>query len=144
MLKAGAIVLSIGAGFQCIASVLSLIISIVGNAPILNMVFTGNEISALDAKVIATTKSLAVLNNSGAILATVFSLVIIWTSLNNGSRWAFWTLLFAGIWGHSLWFLSDSYIGYETLVVNIVLTVIFVVGISLAGSAIFKQVDVED
>jgi hypothetical protein len=138
MLKAGAIVLSIGAGLQCFASILSLIISIVGNAPILNMVFTDKEISALDTKVIATTKSLAVLNNSGAVLTTVFSLVIIWTSLNNGSKWAFWMLSFAGIWGHSLWFLGESYIGHETLAVNIVFTVIFLVGICLAGYAIFK------
>ena len=141
MLKAGAIVLSIGAGLQCIASILSLIISIVGNAPILNLVFTDKEISALDTKVIATTKSLAVLNNSGAVLTTVFVLVIIWTSLNNGARWAFWTLLFAGIWGHSLWFVADSYIGHETLVVNIVLSAIFLVGISLSGYGIFRQVD---
>jgi hypothetical protein len=138
MLKAGAIVLSIGAGFQFIASILSLIISIVGNAPILSMVFTDKEIAALDTKVIATTKSLAVMNNSGAVLTTVFSLVIIWTSLNSGSKWALWMLLFAGIWGHSLWFLSDSYIGHETLVVNIVFAVMFLVGISLAGYALFK------
>jgi hypothetical protein len=138
MLKAGAIVLSIGAGFQCVASTLSLIISIVGNAPILSMGFTDKEISALDTKVIATTKSLAVMNNSGAVLTTVFSLVIIWTSLTNGSKWAFWMLLFAGLWGHSLWFLADSYIGHETLVVNIAFTTIFLVGIILAGYAIFK------
>ena len=138
MLKAGAIILSIGAGFQCVASILSLIISIVGNAPILSMVFTDKEIATLDTEVIATTKSLAVMNNSGAVLTTVFSLVIIWTSLNNGSKWAFWMLLFAGIWGHSAWFLSDSYIGYETLIVNIVFTTIFLVGIILAGYALFK------
>jgi hypothetical protein len=138
MLKAGAIVLSIGAGFQCVASILSLIISIVGNAPILSMGLADKEISALDTKVIATTKSLAVMNNSGAVLTTVFSLVIIWTSLTNGSKWAFWMLLFAGLWGHSLWFLADSYIGHETLVVNIAFTTIFLVGIILAGYAIFK------
>jgi hypothetical protein len=139
MLKTGAIALSIGAGFQCIVSILSLVISIAGNAPILVMVFTNEEISALDAKVIATTKSLAIMHNSGAVLITVASLVIIWTSLYKGYKWAFWILLFAGIWGHSFWFLSASYIGNQTSIVNIVFAVLFLVGISLAGYGMFRR-----
>ncbi|MBC8472154.1 MAG: hypothetical protein H8D56_22060 [Planctomycetes bacterium] len=138
MLKAGAIILSIGAGLQCIVSILSLIISIAGNAPMLQMVFTDNEISALDAKVVETTKSLAILHNSGAVLVTLLFLIIIWTSLVSGHKWAFWTLLFAGVWGHVFWFISDRFIGNETLIVNIVFAAIFSAGISLAGYGIFK------
>jgi len=138
MLRAGAIVLSIGAGFQCIVSIASLIISIVGNAPILRMVLTDKEISALDTKVIMAAKSLAILHNSGAVLGTLMSLIIIWTSLSNGYKWAFWTLLFAGIWAHSMWFLSDRYIGNQTLIVNVVFIVLFLIGISMAAFGIFK------
>jgi hypothetical protein len=139
MLKAGAIILSIGTGLQCIVSILSLIISIVYNAPILKMVFTENEISSLDTKVIDTTKSLAILHNSGAVIVTLFCLIIIWTSLVNGHKWAFWTLLFAGIWGHVFWFISDRFTGNETLIVNIIFAAIFLAGISLAGYGMFKQ-----
>ena len=112
--------------------------SIIGNAPILKMVFTDQEIATLNAKVIATTKSLAIMHNSEAILGTFIFLIIIWTSLVNGHKWAFWTLLFAGIWGHVFWFISDSYIGYESLIVNIVFAAIFLIGISLAGYVTFK------
>ena len=138
MLKVGAIILSIGAGFQCVISMLSLLISIVGHAPILKMVFTDKEISALNEKVIATTKSLAILHNSGAVLGTLFFIIIIWTSLINGYRWAFWTLLFAGIWGHIFWFISDNSIGNETFIVNIVFAAVFIIGMILVGYGMFK------
>ena len=140
MLKAGAIILSIGTGFQCIVSVLSLVFSFISSyAPILKMVLTDKQISNLDKKVMSATKSLAILHNSGAVLGTIIILIIIWTSLINGHKWAYWTLLFAGIWGHSTWFVSDRFIGNETLIVNIVFTLIFITGISLAGFGIFTS-----
>ena len=137
MLYAGAIILSIGVAFQCIVSILSLIISIMGKcAPILKMVFTNDEIAVLDNKVISTTKSLVILHNSGAVLGTALFLIIIWTSLVYGYQWAFWTLLFAGLWSHAFWLLSDCFIGKRTLVANLVFFAIFVLGITLAGYAI--------
>lgn len=138
MMKAGAIILSVGAGLQCVASVLSLIISIVGNAPILRMVFTDKEIAALDTKVIAATKSLAILHNGGAVLGTVFVLVIVWTSLINGHKWAFWTLLCAGLWGHAVWFLSARLIGNQTMAINMVFAVVFLIGIGLVGWGLYR------
>jgi hypothetical protein len=131
-------VLSIGAGLQFIVSVLSLIVSMAGNAPILKMVFTDDEIAALDTKVLATTKSLAILHNAGAVLGTALTLVIVWTSLVHGQRWAFWTLLCAGVWGHTMWFLSARCIGNQTMAVNLAFTVVFLIGIALAGRGIFK------
>jgi hypothetical protein len=138
MLRAGAIVLSIGAGLQCIVSVLSLLASLAGNVPILKMVFTDREIAGLDAKVLATTKSLAILHNAGAVLGTALTLIIIWTSRVHGHKWAFWTLLYAGIWGHAMWFPSARSIGNQTMAVNLAFTVVFLVGIGLAGRGIFK------
>ena len=138
MLRAGAIVLSIGAGLQFIVSVLSLVASLTGNAPILRMVFTDNEMAGLDAKVLAATRSLAILHNAGAVLGTALTLVIVWTSLVHGQRWAFWTLLCAGIWGHVMWFLSARCIGNQTQAVNLAFAVVFLVGIGLAGRGIFK------
>ena len=140
MLKVGSIILSIEMGLQLLVSVLSLLVSLFGKyAPILKMAFTDEELSTLDAKYIATTKALAIMHNSGAILGTFLFLVIIWTSLISGYKWAFWVLLLAGIFGHTFWFIGDRFIANETLKVNIVLTALFLVGISLAGYGIFKR-----
>ena len=138
MLKAGAIVLSVGAGLQFIVSVLSLVLSIAGNAPILKMVFTDKEIAALDAKVIATTKSLAILHNGGAILGTALVLIIVWSGLIHGHKWAFWCLLCAGLWGHAMWLLGARFIGNKTMAVNMAFAAIFLIGIALAGWGLFK------
>jgi hypothetical protein len=101
MLKIGSIILSISGGLRLIASVLSLLISLIGkHAPILKMVFTDDEIFTLDSKVIVTTKSLAILHNSGAVICTFLTLIIIWTSLINGYKWAFCVLLVTGFFGH--------------------------------------------
>ena len=138
MLKTGAIVLSVGIGLQFIVSILSLVLSIAGNAPILKMVFTDKEIAALDARVIATTKSLAILHNGGAVLGIALVLIIVWTGLIHGHKWAFWALLCAGLWGHAVWFLSARYIGNQTMVVNMAFAVVFLIGIGLAGWSLFK------
>ena len=140
MLKFGSFVLSIEAGLQFLVSVLSLLVSLFGkHAPILKMAFTNEELLTLDAKYVTTTKALAIMHNSGAIICTFLCLVIIWTSLIHGQKWAFWVLLLVGIFGHTFWFIGDSFIGNETLIVNCVLTALFLVGIGLAGYGIFLR-----
>ena len=139
MLKIGSIILSIEAGFQFLVSVLSLLVSLFGKyAPIMRMTFTNEELQALDAKYVATTKALAIIHNTGAVCATFLSLVIIWTDLIHGYKWAFWVLLLVGIFGHTFWFVGDSVIGNQTLKVNSILTAMFLVGICLAGYGLFK------
>ncbi len=138
MLKIASIILSIETGFQFIVSVLSLIISWIGKyAPILKMTFTDEQLQTLDEKYVITTKALAIMHNTGATISTFFFLVIIWTSLIKGYKWAFWILLIAGIFGHIFWFVGDRYIGNQTLIVNSILTALFIVGISLAGYGIY-------
>lgn len=76
---------------------------------------------------------------SGAAIGTFLFLVIIWTGLIHGHKWAFWVLLAAGIFGHTLWFVGDRFIGNQILIVNCVLTALFLIGICLAGYGIFVQ-----
>ncbi len=140
MLKIASIILSVEVGFQFLVSVLSLIVSLIGKyAPILKMTFTNEQLSTLDEKYIATTKALAIMHNTGATIGTFFFLVIIWTSLIQGNKWAFWVLLIAGIFGHIFWFVGDRYIGNQTLIVNSILTALFLIGIGLAGYGIFTR-----
>jgi hypothetical protein len=102
------------------------------------MVLTDDEITAMGAKALAAVKSLGILHNAGAVLGTALILIIIWTSLVNGHKWAFWTILGAGIWGNAMWFLSVRYIDNQTLGVNGIFAAIFLLGISLASIGVFK------
>ncbi len=137
MLKTACIILSLGEGFKLIASLLSLVASIFGKyAPLLKMTLSESEIADLNEKYLLSTKSLAVMHNSGATICSILVLVIIWTGLMGNRKWAFWTILLVGILSHITWFYSDVLIGNKTLIVNIVFTIIFLVGIILAGIAL--------
>lgn len=139
MMKIGCIILTVGEAFKLIASVLSLIASLFGNyAPILKMTLTDDEISGLDSKVTTATKSLAIIHNYGAASFSIFIIVIIWTSLTGNQKWAFWLILLLGLFAHLTWFYADSIIGNKSLIVNIVFTTIFLVGIVLSGIGIFN------
>lgn len=140
MLRIGCIVLSIWSGIQFIASVMSLTASFIGKyAPMMKMVFTDDEIASIDTKILGVTKALAINHNTGAAVFSLFSLIITWFALNNGQKWSFWTLLFLGLFSHVNWFLSDALIGNRSLVVNIILLVVFVIGISLSGIGLFNK-----
>jgi hypothetical protein len=137
MLRIGCIILSIEGGFQFIVSVISLVASIMGKyAPILKMTLTDNEIEAASPKLLVTTKALTIMHNSGATLLSFIVVVLIWTCLIHGYKWSFWLLLFVGIFGHTFWYIGDSFIGNKTLIVNSILTALFAVGISFAGYGI--------
>ena len=140
MLRIGCIILSIWSGIQFIASVMSLAASFIGKyAPMMKMVFTDEEISSIDSKVLGVTKALAINHNTGATIFSLFSIIIIWFALNNGQKWSFWGLLILGLFSHIIWFLSDSLIGNKSLVVNVILLLIFVIGISLSGIGLFNK-----
>ncbi len=47
-------------------------------------------------------------------------------------------LLFAGVFGHAMWLLSDSVIGYKTQTINAAFSGAFLLGIALAGYGVFK------
>jgi hypothetical protein len=84
----------------------------------LKMVFNDAEISTFDGKILGVTKSLAIMHNTGATVFGALVLVITWFGLINGYKWAFWTILIAGIMAHAMWFLSDASIGSKTTAVN--------------------------
>ena len=141
MLKAGSIILSIWSGinFLLASLILTFIIFLKSNAPILVMVFEKSEISRLDARVISAVNSLAILYNSCAAALSVLALFVIWSSLINGQRWAFWVLLITIGFVQILGFIAFAAIGNQRWQVNIVLSTLYVVGIGLAGYSIFNR-----
>ena len=141
MLKTGSIILSIWSGisFFLASLILTMIIFLKKNAPILVMVFKESEISRLDAKVISAVNTLAILYNSCAAALSLLALFVIWSSLINGQREAFWALLITIGLVQILAFTAFSTVGNQRWPVNVVLSALYVVGIGLAGYSIFNR-----
>jgi hypothetical protein len=140
MLKRGSIVLSIWSGINIFLAslILTIVVFLNGNSPILALVFEKSEIASLDAKVIASLNALTILYNSCAVALSVLALFIIWSGLINGKRWAFWALLATIGFVEILAFIASAPIGNARWQVNVVLSVLYAVGIGLSGYSLFK------
>ena len=143
MLKRGSIVLSIWSGINIFLAslILTIVVFLNGNSPILAMVFEKSEIARLDAKVISALNSLTILYNSCDVALSVLALFIIWSGLINGKKWAFWALLITIGFAELLAFIASAEVGKVWLrwQVNVVQSVLYLVGIGLSGYSIFRS-----
>jgi hypothetical protein len=110
---AGAIVLTIWSGFNLLlaAAILVAIIAFQRNAP-------------------------AVLFNACAASFCALILVVIWTSLINKARWAYWTVTGSMLFLQAFGFVCDSYLGDRDLLANIVSMAVLLIGLGLSGYSI--------
>ena len=134
MLKIGAVVLTASAGFNLLlaAAILVAIIALGKNPPILYVSLEQVEVARLGEQVLATFKSLAIYFNSATVTSCLLSIFVIWMGLSRGQRWAFWALFITVGMGQISGFVADSFIGNKTLMVNIVLTAIYLLGMALS------------
>ncbi len=134
MLKIGAVFLTVSTGFNLLlaAAILAAIIFLGKNPPILYVSLGQAEVSQLPEQVLATFKSLAIYFNSAVVTSCLLSIFVIWAALSQGHKWAIWALLFIMGIGQVSAFVADSFIGNKILVVNIVLTAIYLLGIALS------------
>lgn len=134
MLKIGAIVLTISLGFNLLlaTAILVAIICFGKNPPILYVSLEQAEVAGLDEQVLATFKSLAIYFNSTVVSFCLLSIIIIWAGLSHGHGWAFWALFTTLGISQIMGFIADSFIGNKTLVVNIVFTAIYLLGMGLS------------
>jgi hypothetical protein len=141
MSKRGSIVLSIWSGINIFLAslILTIVVFLNGNSPILGMVFEKSEIASLDTKVISALNCLTILYNSCDVALSVLALFIIWSGLINDKRWAFWALLIVIGFVEILAFVASAPIGNARWQVNVVQSVLYVVGISLSGYSIFNR-----
>jgi hypothetical protein len=141
MLKAGSIILTIHGCFNFLlaSAILVAVILFQKHAPILYIVFGEAEISTLDSKVLATTKSLALLFNTSAAALSFLIVIVVWCALIKGEKWAFWALLLVGVFAQAMGFVADAAIGTKTLIPNLMLTVLFIVGIAFAGYGVSQS-----
>ena len=141
MLKAGSRFLSLwcGINFLLAALILTIVVIFHANSPLLVMVFEKSEIASLDAKVIASLNALTILYNSCSVVLSVLVWLLIRKSLIAGQKWAFWVLLFVIGFVEVMAFIASAPIGNVRWQVNVVQSVLYVVGIGLSGYSLFKR-----
>ena len=134
MVRIGVILLTILTSFNLLlaSAILITILCFGKNPPILYVSLDQAEVAHWGEQTMATFKSLAVYFNSAIVTFCLLSLFVIWAGLNRGQLWAFWGLLISMGISQILGFFADSLIGNKTLVVNIILTAIFVLAMSLS------------
>jgi len=142
MLKKGSIVLSIWCIINFILAfiILTFVIVLKKNSPILQVAsFSEAESISLSAKVIASLNALTILYNSCSVVVSVLVWSLIRKNLIAGQKWAFWVLLFVIGFVEVMAFIASAPIGNARWPVNVVQSVLYVVGIGLSGYSIFKS-----
>ena len=141
MLKKGSFVLSIWSGINFILAftILCYVIVLKKNSPILQVAsFSEAEIASLPAKVIASLNALTILYNSCSVVVSVLVWLLIRKNLIAREKWAFWMLLAVIGFVEVMAFIASAPIGNARWQVNVVQSVLYVVGISLSGYSLFK------
>ncbi len=140
MLRKGSLILSIWCAINFVLAfiILSYVIILKLNSPILQVAsFSEAEIAGLSAKTIASLNAFTILYNSCSLVISVLLWPLIRKNLLSGQRSAFWMLVFAIGFIEGMAFLASSYIGNGRWQVNVVQSVLYLVGISLSGYSIF-------
>jgi hypothetical protein len=143
MLKRGSIVLSIwcGINFMLAFIILCYVIVLGKDSPILQVAgFSEADIAGLSARTIAALNCFTILYNSCSLMISVLTWPLIRRNLVAGEKSAFWTLVFVIGFIEVMAFLASSYIGNGRWQVNVVQSVLYVVGIGLSGWSLFKGV----
>jgi len=141
MLKKGSLVLSIWCviNFILASIILCYVIILKENSPILQVAsFSEAEIANLSAKAIASLNALTILYNSCSVVVSVLVWLLIRKNLIAGQKWAFWVLLFVIGFVEVMAFIASAPIGNARWQVNVVQSVLYIVGIGLSGYSLFK------
>jgi len=142
MLKRGSIVLSIWCIINFILAfiILSYVIVLKKDSPILQVAsFSEAEIASLSAKTIAALNSFTILYNSCSLVISVLTWPLIRKNLVVGEKSAFWTLVFVIGFVEVMAFFASSYIGHGRWQVNVLQSILYVVGIGLSGYSLFNR-----
>jgi hypothetical protein len=141
MLKRGSTVLSIWCviNFALAFIILSYVIVLKQNSPILQVAsFSEAELAGLGANTIAALNCFTILYNSCSLIVSVLTWPLIRKNLVAGERSAFWTLVFVIGFIEVMAFLASSYIGNGRWQVNVLQSILYVVGIGLSAYPILK------
>jgi len=147
MLKKGSMVLSIWCGINFILALIILcyVIVLKKDSPILQVAsFSEAEIAGLGVKTIAALNCFTILYNSCSLMVSVLTWPLIRKNLVAGQKSAFWMLVFVIGFVEGMAFFASAYIGHGRWQVNVVQSVLYVVGISLSGYSLFKSKEIKN
>ena len=142
MLKKGSTVLSIWCGINFLLALIILcyVIVLKEDSPILQVAsFSEDEIAGLSAKTIAALNCFTILYNSCSLIVSVLTWPLIRKNLIAGQKSAFWTLAFVIGFIEVMAFHASSHIGHGRWQVNVLQSVLFLVGIGLSGWSLFNR-----
>src|SRR5512140_3673600 len=141
MLKKSSMVLSI----WCIINFLLALIILKKDSPILQVAsFSEAEIASLSAKTIAALNCFTILYNSCSLVVSVLTWPLIRKNLLAGQKSAFWMLVFVISFLEVMAFFASSYIGHGRWQVNVLQSVLYLVGIGLSGWSLFKSKEIRN
>jgi hypothetical protein len=141
MLKRGSLALSIWCGINFILALIILcyVIVLKKDSPILQVAsFSEAEIATLGAKTIAALNAFTILYNSCSLVISVLTWPLIRKNLIAGQKSAFWMLAFVIGFIEVMAFFASSYIGHGRWQVNVVQSILYMVGIGLCAYPILK------
>src|SRR5512146_1915844 len=141
MLRIGSIALSIWCviNFMLAFIILCYVIVLKQNSPILQVAsFSEAEIANLSAKTIAALNCFTILYNSCSLVISVLTWPLIRKDLVAGQKSAFWMLVFVIGFIEVMAFIASAYIGNGRWQVNVIQSVLYLVGIGLSGWSLFK------
>jgi len=140
MLKKGSTVLSIWCVINFILAlvILGYVIVLGKDSPILQVAsFSEAELASLSARTIAAFNCFTILYNSCSLAISVLTWPLIRKNLVAGQKSAFWMLVFVIGFIEAMAFLASAYIGHGRWQVNVVQSILYLVGIGLSGYSIF-------
>jgi len=147
MLKRGSIILSIWCGINFVLAfiILCYVIVLKKDSPILQVAsFSEAEIASLSTKIIAALNAFTILYNSCSLVVSVLTWPLIHKNLVAGQTSAFWMLVFVIGFIEVMAFFASSYIGHGRWQVNVLLSVLYLVGIGLSGYSLFKSKEMKN
>jgi hypothetical protein len=141
MLKKGSNVLSAWCTINFILAfvILCYVIILKKDSPILQVAsFTKAELANLSARTIASLNCFTILYNSCSLMVSVLTWPLIRKNLITGDKSAFWTLVIVIGFIEGMAFLASSYIGHGRWQVNVLQSILYIVGIGLSSYPILN------
>lgn len=139
-LRVGAALLAVWSGLNLVvAAVVTGMILLGQTPPALLMLFSETEVGALDARVTGVVRAVAVLANPCIVALCLLVLMVIWKGLLARATWAFWSLVVVLVPLQMFGFVSDSSLGHQNVVANIVSSTVLLGGLGLSYWGLLTQ-----
>jgi len=140
MLRAGAILLSLWAGFNLVLalSILFMLLVLGKNAPALLILYGDLQPKGVDPRALSTVNALAVMFNACAASICALSLSMIWFAVVRKAIWAFWSVAGCLAFLQAAGFASDTFLGNKDSLANAISSLLLLCGILFVGIAILR------